>query len=207
MIGVLDFKTGNVGSVLNMLGRLGLPAMQVNQPADMSTCDGLILPGVGAFDACMGAIRRNEQLFDEMNKRVLVDSVPFLGICVGMQILFDESEEGVLPGLGWIPGRIRRFNFNGTGFKVPHMGWSAIKTVKSEARLFKSLDLQRYYFVHSYYAECAEPENVIATASYGDLEFCAAANERHIFGVQFHPEKSHRHGFELLRNFAEICDG
>jgi glutamine amidotransferase len=164
----------------------------------------LILPGVGSYDHAMELLDRSG-LRDKLDEMVLDRRVPVLGVCVGMQILADSSEEGVRPGLGWLPGRVRRFDPNKASppMRLPHMGWNDV-TPRTGALLFSDLEQDaRFYFLHSYYFECESTDDVLAKAEYG-FAFAAAVRNQNIYGVQFHPEKSHHYGSRLLRNFAEL---
>ena len=212
MIAVIDYDMGNVGSILNMLRKLGVSAKLTHDPVDLAQASALILPGVGAFDQGV----RNLQaygLIDVLNDLVISKGRPILGICLGMQLLTDGSEEGTLPGLGWIEAHTRRFQLTERfpALKVPHMGWNYVvpqprpSAEASPASLFHGLERDaRFYFVHSYYVDCVHPEDILATAHYG-LDFAAAVQRGVIFGTQFHPEKSHRYGLQLMRNFAEFA--
>lgn len=210
MIAVIDYNMGNVGSVLNMLRKLGYPAKLTRDRHELLGAQGLILPGVGAFDRGMSNLKELG-LLETLHESVVEKFVPILGICLGMQLLTDSSEEGVLPGLGWIKGQTKRFRFAETQpqLRVPHMGWNQVTLTPSAAtgglaaELFAGTDPeQRYYFVHSFHACCAR-EDVLATATYGHT-FNAAIGRDHIAGTQFHPEKSHRYGLALMGNFARL---
>lgn len=201
MIVVIDYGMGNVGSILNMLKRIGVPARLSADPDEIDRADKLILPGVGAFDT--GMKRLNELgLIPLLNDKVLARKTPTLGVCLGMQLLSEGSEEGALPGLGWIRGRTVRFCFDSrqAHLKVPHMGWNTIRLVQ-ESGLFEGLSEPRFYFVHSYYVDCHAPADVVAVTRYG-YEFVSSLQHENIFGAQFHPEKSHRFGMQVYRNFA-----
>ena len=214
MIAVIDYNMGNVWSVLNMLKKLSQPALLTRNREHISEADGIILPGLGSFDRGIANIHELD-LYNVLNECALTRKVPILGICLGMQLLTERSEEGSLPGLGWIPSHTKRFNFGGTGtpdLKVPHMGWNYVKLARSydsgnldlAARLFVGTEdgpSQRYYFTHSYHACCYNSSDVLATCTYG-YEFAAAIGRGNIVGTQFHPEKSHRYGLKLLGNFA-----
>jgi len=204
MIVVIDYKMGNIGSVLNMLKKVGAEARISSDPKEIETADKLILPGVGAFDTGMKHLAESN-LLNLLNEKVLERKTPTLGICLGMQLLTRGSEEGVLPGLGWIDGQTVKFRFNGdrTHLKVPHMGWNTVD-IKSTDSLFRNLeDEARFYFVHSYRVVCNRDEDVLAVTHHGD-DFVSAVQHDNIMGTQFHPEKSHKFGMTLLKNFAEL---
>ena len=206
MIGVLDFGFGNVGSVVNMLTTIGVEAVTVKAPEELESCAGIILPGVGAFDKCVAAAKADRVMFDRLEHQVLVEKIPFLGICVGMQMLFGSSEEGSLNGFGWIPGSVNKFRFEDAAIKVPHMGWSPVRLQNRDSNLLGDSNDPRFYFVHSYFAKCDRESDVLATATFGGRQFCAAVKHKNIYGVQFHPEKSHKFGFALLKNFTGLLD-
>jgi glutamine amidotransferase len=200
---VVDYDMGNVGSIINMMKKIGHPAVLSRDPAVIESADRLILPGVGHFDNGMEKIR-SLGLLDVLNKKVLEQRTPTLGICLGMQLLGERSAEGNQPGLGWIPAESIRFQSD--SLRVPHMGWNTINPASDEAGaphwLFADLpDERRFYFVHSYHVVPKETKAEIASCRYG-TSFCAAVARDHILGVQFHPEKSHKFGMQLLRNFA-----
>ena len=203
MISVVDYGVANLGSILNMLHKAGAQAEAVSTPDAIARAEKLILPGVGAFDHGMAALSERG-LAEALKKRVACASVPLLGICLGMQLLGNSSEEGSLAGLGLIDGRCARFRFGDERpLKVPHMGWNVLAP-KRASPLFKGLEENaRFYFVHSYHLVCADASDVLATAHYG-IEFTAVVQRGNVWGVQFHPEKSHRFGMTLLRNFAEM---
>lgn len=200
---IVDYNMGNVASVVNMLWRIGVEDIVLSrEPEDVYRASKIILPGVGAFDRGMEHLERYG-LREALDECVLKQGVPVLGICLGMQLLTEASKEGHRPGLGWIPGQTLRFSFEaGSALKVPHMGWNYIE-VKKENPLLCAANKSRYYFVHSYYVAPALPENVVATARYG-IEFACAIGHNNVWGVQFHPEKSHRFGMALLQNFIEL---
>lgn len=202
MIVVVDYGMGNVGSIVNMVRRAGGEAMITGDPELIEKADKLVLPGVGAFDQGMRALEETN-LLEPLRQAVGICGVPILGICLGMQLMMDRSEEGSLPGLGLVPGDVRRFPVGDKLPRVPHMGWNRI-AVKKACSLFDGEDHdRRFYFVHSYYVSCSDPDDVLATTVHG-LEFVSAFNRRNLFGVQFHPEKSHRFGMELFRRFLDI---
>jgi glutamine amidotransferase len=201
MISVLNYGMGNLGSVLNMLKRIGVQAEIVDDPASLSMATKILLPGVGAFDNAMKRI--NESGFREvLDKKALVEKVPILGICLGMQLLTRGSEEGVLPGLGWIAADTIRFP-DAPGLKVPHMGWNVVKKAKSSPLTADLPPEPRFYFVHSYRVHVDNEQDSILKCHYG-IEFDAAIQHGSIFGAQFHPEKSHKFGMQFLKNFARI---
>lgn len=206
MIVVLDNEMGNAGSVINMIKRAGGSAILSSDPEVIKKAEKLILPGVGSFDRGITNLRQST-FFDVLTEKVLKDKTPFLGICLGMQLLFENSEEGELPGLGWIKGNVKRFNFAGLNdastLKIPHMGWNLVKATKINKLLPDNEIELRYYFVHSYHVECNDPSDILATSPYG-YEFTCAVQRDNIFGAQFHPEKSHRFGLGLLRKFIEL---
>ena len=202
MISVLDFGAGNVGSVIRMIEKVGGSARRVSRPGDIDANEKVIIPGVGAFDNGMSSL--SEGWLEPLNSLVDEGRVPILGICLGMQLLCRSSQEGVLPGLGWIDAEVVRFEFPaGSPLKIPHMGWNTIE-VKKTNPLFPLVESeQRFYFVHSYHVVCRNPASVIATTVHG-APFVAAVRAGNVFGVQFHPEKSHRFGMALLRNFQDM---
>lgn len=203
---MISFGAGNVGSILNMLKKAGYRGAIAESARDVEAADLIVMPGVGHFDHCAKALRKSG-LVEAISARVIGDKVPFLGICVGMQLLGRCSEEGSEPGLGWIDGEVRRFAFPDSiaPRPVPHMGWNSVASKSSEPLLSTDDEDQRFYFAHSYHMICDRPDDVIATANYG-YAFCAAVRRGNIAGVQFHPEKSHRFGLRLLKNFCSQQD-
>lgn len=207
MIVVLDYGMGNTASIVNMIHRVGGDAIISNDPQQIIDAKALILPGVGAFDNAMQKLN-DSGLVKLIRLRVLKDKIPFLGICLGMQLLFDSSEEGTFPGLGFIPGEVKRFNFsdlNLLSLKVPHMGWNVVQSPNGSCLFDGFEEVPRFYFVHSYHTVCAESEHIVATCDYG-YQFTCAVQKDNIFAVQFHPEKSHKYGMQLFENFLEqLC--
>lgn len=198
---IIDYGVGNLNSVKNMLKRIGINAKISDSIEDIKTADKLILPGVGKFDYGMEQLNKTG-LKDTITNRVMNDKIPILGICLGVQLLTEGSDEGLLPGLGFIKGRTIAFDKGKLEAeqKIPHMGWSEIKGY-SNSLLFKDMyDDPRFYFVHSYHLEIEDPTEVIAKANYG-YSFAAGIEKGNILGVQFHPEKSHKFGMKLLENF------
>lgn len=204
MIAVIDYGMGNIASILNMYKRIGKrDVFLTKDPAVIKSAEKIILPGVGAFDNGMKNLHESG-LIPLLNERVLVERIPVLGICLGMQLLFDKSEEGNEAGLGWIEGEVCKFQQNETSsLKIPHMGWNYITPVKPSPLFFDTKSKMKFYFVHSYYARCKHPEDVIAKCDY-NVKFDCAVQKGNIFGVQFHPEKSHKFGMDLLDRFSKI---
>jgi glutamine amidotransferase len=203
MISVIDYGVCNLGSMLNMLRKVGVDAQLVSTAADIERAEKIILPGVGAFDNGIVALTERG-LMEAIRKKALYDKIPLLGICLGMQMLGRRSDEGSLDGLGLIDAEARRFRFApDCGLKVPHMGWS-ILTPRRDNALLREMEIRsRFYFCHSYHMVCNDPSDVLAGAGYGG-EFVAMLQRDNVYGVQFHPEKSHRFGMALLHNFAEM---
>ncbi len=204
MIIIIDYGMGNLGSILNMLKKIGTSAKISGETTDILTAEKLILPGVGAFDHGMAHLSERG-LIPLLNKRVLEESCPILGICLGMQLFSRRSEEGELPGLGWVEAETRRFRFNGEigHLKIPHMGWNEVRS-SGQHHLFAGFNNPpRFYFVHAYHVCCDSPQDILATSFYG-YEFTAAVGKGNIMGTQFHPEKSLHYGMHLLRNFANL---
>jgi imidazole glycerol-phosphate synthase subunit HisH len=203
MITIIDYGIGNVGSIENMLRKIGVQAEVTSDLKLIAQAEKLILPGVGHFDFGMQKLQEY-QLIDTLNQRVLQDGVPILGICLGMQLFTKSSEEGTQKGLGWVDAETKKFVIPaGERLRVPHMGWNTLSKV-TEPTLFADLDLDdaRFYFVHSYYIKCNLISQEAAKTNYS-IEFDAAFRNNNIFGVQFHPEKSHKYGMKVLGNFAK----
>lgn len=200
-ITIVDYGMGNIGSLINMFRRIGVTTDVTARAEDIARAKKLLLPGVGAFDAAMERIDELG-LRDVLRKMALEKNVPFLGICLGMQLLMECSEEGSAEGLGLIPGAATRFP-RGTGFKVPHMGWNEVNVLRETPLTAQLQEDPRFYFVHSYFVTAKNREDVILTCEYG-ITFDAALNRGNIFGAQFHPEKSHKFGMAMLRGFAEL---
>ena len=204
MIHVVDYGLGNVGAFLTLYKRLEIPAVAATSPAELAEADHIVLPGVGSFDHAMQSL--NASGMREMLDRLVVErKVPVLGVCVGMQILGGRSDEGREAGLGWISGSIRdlagrREGHN--GLPLPHMGWNDVQPQRDEA-LLAGIPDPRFYFLHSFYFDNDDDADVAATVEYG-ARFTCMVNRGNIWGVQFHPEKSHRYGMALLKNFSEL---
>lgn len=205
MIVVVDYGMGNVGSIANMLRKVGSEALISSRSQDIEQASKLILPGVGAFDAAMERINASG-LRAALDRRALADKVPVLGICLGMQLLTRSSEEGELAGLGWLAACTVAFRGRiDPQLKSPHMGWNLVQlhTPSPLTAGFATLKEPRFYFVHSYFVECADPAAAILRTTYG-VTYDSAIHQDNIYGVQFHPEKSHRFGMKLLENFARL---
>ncbi len=203
MITLVDYGLGNIQAFSTAYKKMNIPSRIAKNASDLETAERVILPGVGSFDYAMK--RLNESgMRDVLFELVLKKKVPVLGICVGMQMLADSSEEGVLPGLGWISGKVVRFDVSKLHQKthLPHMGWNNIQT-SPNCPLFEGLEDAWFYFLHSFHFFPNDQDAVSATAAYGYRFPCAVA-EGNIYGVQFHPEKSHHFGTRLLKNFAEL---
>lgn len=205
MVAIIDYGLGNLGSIANMFKVIGKKSVITADVEKIEAADQILLPGVGAFDAGMSKLYETG-LVNVIKEQVLVVKKPILGICLGMQMLGRGSEEGVLPGLGLIPFDVVKFQFpDDTTLKVPHMGWDEVDFKQPNNPLVQDLaGRQRYYFVHTFYAKCDDPENVLMTCDYG-YEFACSVVKDNIFGVQFHPEKSHDFGMALLENFVMNC--
>jgi imidazole glycerol-phosphate synthase subunit HisH len=201
MVTIVDYGMGNLGSIQNMFKRIGAKARISADPRDLENAEKILLPGVGAFDSAMGRINSG-RFRDVLDRKALIERVPVLGICLGMQLLTRSSEEGHSPGLGWIAAETLRFP-QADGLKVPHMGWNAVIASRPSALTSGLAADARYYFVHSYFVRVDNAEDSVLKARYG-VGFDAAIAHGNIFGAQFHPEKSHRFGMHLLSNFARL---
>jgi imidazole glycerol-phosphate synthase subunit HisH len=197
MIDVVDYRAGNSPSVIYALERLELPCRLVAKPEEIAESERLVLPGVGAAAATLASLRESD-LLDALTRRVQRDRVPFLGICIGLQVLFDHSEEGDAPGLGWLPGRVRRF---AERQRVPQIGWNEVRFTRPHPVAARLPEAGHYYFVNSYYADPAERAAVLGRTEYG-LEFASVVARDNIVATQFHAEKSGALGLRLLADFA-----
>lgn len=203
MIAIIDYGLGNLGSIANMLKTIGEKSVITSDRNIILSADKLILPGVGSFDTGMKNLKELG-LVEVIQSECLDRHKPIIGICLGMQLLGRQSEEGHLYGLGLIPFDNIKFNLNEKSLKVPHMGWDIVEFKQKNPLINNLKQTQRYYFVHSYHAVCDFEENILMSCDYG-YEFTAAVVKENIYGVQFHPEKSHDFGMALLKNFAEKC--
>lgn len=203
MITIIDYGMGNLGSVQNMVKKIGYDSIITSDKEKIIEANKLILPGVGKFDAGMHNLEERG-LIDILNKKVKIDKTPLLGVCLGMQLITNFSEEGNVRGLGWIEAETLKFNFNNSkNLKVPHMGWNFIEEVTQSKIIDEIYENSRFYFVHSYYVRCKNRNNVVATTNYG-FDFDSIIQNNNIIGTQFHPEKSHKFGMKILKNFLEL---
>lgn len=202
MIAIVDYGSGNVAAIADIFKRLKVPYLITRNHAELCSADRYVLPGVGAFDTTMRTLK-DSGLVGVLNDEVHGQGKMIMGVCVGMQILGDSSEEGGLPGLGWIPGQIRRIDATTlpSSPKLPHMGWNSIRLTEN-SQLLDGVDCERgFYFLHSYYFDADDQGNVMATVNYGKYLPCAVF-KGNVFGFQFHPEKSHANGMTVFRNFS-----
>lgn len=202
MIAIVNYGSGNIQAIGNIYKRLNIPFVVASAPDDLRSVDRVLLPGVGAFDQAMSELEKSG-MRRALERVVLVEQKPILGICVGMQLLAKSSEEGHAQGLGWIDGVVKKFDRSSVHqtTHLPHMGWNTVTPVKDNP-LFENVDLSGgYYFLHSYYFSCNSQADVLAETDYG-VRFASALSRDNIHGVQFHPEKSHQAGIQLLKNFA-----
>ncbi len=204
MIALVDYGLGNIQAFANIYRQLGIDAIPARNANDLRTASRIILPGVGAFDWAMTRLQESG-LRDALDEEVLGQKKPVLGICVGMQMMARASEEGKLPGLGWIDATVERFDTRLLESKthLPHMGWNDAIPLRTDT-LFSGLEAPRYYYLHSYFMKTDREENVLATSNYG-VTFTSAVQAGNVYGTQFHPEKSHQWGVRLLKNFAEFA--
>jgi len=204
MIAIIDYGVGNIRAFINIYKKLDVPIKVAQKAQDLEGATKLILPGVGAFDHAMQQLGESgmRQRLDEL---VIQNGIPVVGICVGMQMLAHSSDEGKLPGLGWIDASVKKFDESKIKYSthLPHMGWNDITPIKNNPLLSQLENDAKFYFLHSYYFQCNNDEDSIATTDYG-IEFSCAVNRGNIYGVQFHPEKSHQYGIQLLNNFSDL---
>ncbi|SRR5579883_326057 len=199
-ITIIDYGMGNLNSISNMLARLNIPSIITDQPDLICKATKLILPGIGAFDTAVKNIKERN-LWDNIHSAVIDKKIPILGICLGMQLMTKSSEEGKQLGFGWINSDTKKISQN-KQYKVPHIGWNTVKPLKHQNFFVNYHDEIKFYFVHSYYVDCYQPEDIMAVTHY-DKPFTSAFQKNNIIGVQFHPEKSHAYGMAFLKNFYE----
>jgi glutamine amidotransferase len=205
LITIVDYGLGNIGAFLNMYKHMNVPAKAARTADELADAERIVLPGVGAFDHALELLDASG-MRPLLEKKATVEKVPVVGICVGMQILANASEEGQRAGLGWIPGTVRHFCSMPVpnSLRLPHMGWNDVEPLSTDGGLFRGLEHDaRFYFLHSFYFECADAADRVATALYGSPFACAVRRDN-IWGIQFHPEKSHHFGAMLLKNFADL---
>lgn len=204
MITLIDYGVGNINAFVNVYKRVDVPVRIAKTKEDLIGAEKLILPGVGHFDHAMTQLN-NSGMRDTLDKMVLLDKIPVIGICVGMQMMANSSDEGIMDGLKWIDASVRKFDESKIKqvTRLPHMGWNDVKPVK-DIPLFNGLEKDAiFYFLHTYYFECNNQDDVMAVTEYG-VEFASAAHHENKYGIQFHPEKSHSYGETLLHNFAKL---
>lgn len=204
MITIIDYGVGNINAFVNVYKRVNVPVKIAQNTADLKGAEKLILPGVGHFDHAMKELN-NSGMREELDRLVLQEKIPVIGICVGMQMMANRSDEGSMEGLKWIDASVRKFDENKIHqvTRLPHMGWNDVKP-KKDVKLFQGLEEDAiFYFLHTYYFECNDPDDIMAITEYGG-EFASAAHHENKYGIQFHPEKSHHYGEILLHNFAKI---
>jgi imidazole glycerol-phosphate synthase subunit HisH len=201
MITIIDTKIGNFKSIQNMLNRIGVPSILSNDAMEIKKARKIILPGIGSFDQGITALKKHGLINVLQDKSECLQTT-ILGICLGMQLLAESSEEGVLSGLGIFSGKVERLDKK-NGIKIPHMGWNYASPIKS-SNLFKNFaTTPRFYFTHSYWLNCTEKKDILSETMYGSIITSSVCRDNRIFGVQFHPEKSHRFGMQLLQNFTQ----
>jgi imidazole glycerol-phosphate synthase subunit HisH len=196
---VIDYGMGNIASVVNIVNKMGGRVRASNKPEEVLKANKLILPGVGHFEKAIQNLHERG-LFEATERRVTLDKVPILGICLGMQLMTRGSEEGNGQGFGWFDAETRRFQFDSQALVLPHMGWNTVYPAKDDMILDGITERSRFYFVHAYHVVCHDSTDVLLTAQYG-YRFCCAISRSNMIGVQFHPEKSHRFGMTLIANF------
>lgn len=204
MITIIDYGVGNIYAFQNVYKRLNIPTKIAKKVEDLEDVEKIILPGVGAFDYAMTRLNKSG-MREKLDELVLKERKPVIGICVGMQMMANGSDEGNLEGLKWIDADVKRFDESTIKFKtkLPHMGWNDVVPIKEHV-LYKGLETGAlFYFLHSYYFLCRKEEDIIASSEYG-VNFTSSVNHDNIYGIQFHPEKSHQYGETLLHNFAKI---
>ncbi len=201
MVTIVDYGLGNLASIQNMIKKIGGNSVISSSAEEIAGAEKLILPGVGHFEKGMQNLHESG-LIPILNNLVLEKKIPVLGICLGMQLMTSKSEEGNVRGLNWIEADTRKFHLKSPKLKIPHMGWSNVNFKQNEVIAENLYQEARFYFVHSYYVQCAKPENVLGETTY-EFPFHSVIRRDNIIGVQFHPEKSHKFGMQLLNNFLK----
>lgn len=202
MITIVDYGMGNLRSVQKAFERIGIPVMISGRIDEILQAEKLVLPGVGNFEQGVSNLK-SRGLFDALNSAVIENKIPILGICLGMQLMTEFSEEGNCEGFGWIKGKTTRFSFPDNQLKIPHMGWNNLLINRVDS-LYDGITTDNFfYFVHSYYVSCKDENNILAQTNYGN-KFVSSFQKENIFGCQFHPEKSHDAGLQILKNFAKL---
>lgn len=204
MVTIVDYGSGNINAITNIYELLNIPFSVASKAVELEDAKKIILPGVGSFDYCMNKLN-NSGLKEVLNRKVIENKTPVLGICIGLHIMASGSEEGNLSGLGWIDGYVKKFDESKLVLKpkLPHMGWNSVQ-VKSAPTLFKGINNEHgFYFIHSYYIELLNDEDIMTITNY-ETDFVSGINNSNIYAVQFHPEKSHSNGMKLLQNFSEL---
>jgi glutamine amidotransferase len=200
---IVDYGLGNPGSILNMLRYLDIEATISDNSSVISNAKKLILPGVGSFDNGIKNLKTSG-LYDVLMQKVLGQKIPILGICLGMQLMTINSEEGIENGFGWIDAVTKKFDFTPErGLKVPHIGWNRVNTENPNIIMYELQDISKFYFVHSYYVSCRRPHDIVCSTTFG-IDFTSVFAKDNIYGCQFHPEKSHKYGMQLLKNFNSL---
>ncbi|MGY0219465.1 imidazole glycerol phosphate synthase subunit HisH [Endozoicomonadaceae bacterium StTr2] len=205
MIGIIDLDCGNIQAIRNIYKRLNIETATIRKTEDFNGISKLILPGVGAFDDVMESLNQSG-MRNILDHFVLSDHIPILGICVGMQIMAKKSMEGQLDGLGWFDAEVLKFDVENIKHKpkIPHMGWNTALPKNKEHKILNDINIDKgFYFLHSFYFNCHNPEDILTSSTYGK-EFSSSVNKDNIFGFQFHPEKSHSNGIAIFKNFAEL---
>ena len=203
MIGIIDYGLGNISALSNIYNKLKIENKIINSINDFEKSDKLILPGVGAFDSAMNLLN-NSNYISEIQKQIFENKKKILGICVGMQIFAKNSNEGKEMGLNWIDGNVKKIRANNQkNFRLPHMGWNSVEINKNDPLLNNLENKQYFYFCHSYYFDCLNKEDILAETNYGH-DFASIVKNENVYGIQFHPEKSHDSGIKILENFAKL---
>jgi imidazole glycerol-phosphate synthase subunit HisH len=203
MIVIIDYGMGNLRSVQKAFERIRIPATISSNPLEIEQAEKLVLPGVGHFERGISNLR-DRGFIELLNELVQDKKKPILGICLGMQLMTEFSEEGNCNGFGWLKAKTQKFSFQTNGLKIPHMGWNNLSIKKSDT-IFKDITADNFfYFVHSYYVSCESVTDILAETGYGNT-FVSSFQKENIFGCQFHPEKSHDKGLQILKNYAENC--